>query len=210
MDNDQAVQAYVAKQTEHTEKERALEAAQSRQLQATVASTALQKLGLALVSLRSVHVRTGLGGRMALALEAPIAGEPLQATVLRGGDIVRVEAPGGCGKANGAGEDKEAALRGAVVSVRGNRLVASPGSGDEEVPRAWRGRCTVRKLANDTTYRRTLHALREVSQSPPPLLGVRLAVDNLVERPAWSCARWAARRRASCAAKASASASASA
>ncbi|KAI7825949.1 P-loop containing nucleoside triphosphate hydrolase protein [Kickxella alabastrina] len=174
MDNDQAVQAYVAKQIEHTEKERSLEAAQSQQLQAAVAPTTLQKLGLALVSLRIVHVRTGLGGRMALTLEAPIAGEPLQPTVLRGGDIVRVEAPGGSGKAKGAGEDNEAAMSGVVVSVRGNRLVVSLGSGDEEVPGAWRERCTVRKLANDTTYRRILHALRDLSQSPPPLLGVLL------------------------------------
>ncbi|KAJ2718176.1 hypothetical protein GGI07_005862 [Coemansia sp. Benny D115] len=152
---EQAIQDFVKAQTSFVEKERDTEAEQSQKLTGQLAATHLQRLGLALVNLRITGVRTGLGGRTVLTLEAPIQGDPIQATTLRGGDIVRVEAAGAV--------KEEETRQGVVVSMTQSKVTVALGP-DDDVPEAWKERCTVRKLANDITYRRTLRALKDLGE----------------------------------------------
>ncbi|PIA18594.1 DNA-binding protein SMUBP-2 [Coemansia reversa NRRL 1564] len=120
-----------------------------------MAATQLQRLGFALAGLRITATRTGLGGRLLVTAEAAVAGDALPPTALRAGDIVGVERAGG-------GHNTEALLEGVVWTMAAARVVVALGS-DAVVPTEWRERCSVRKLANDTPYRRMLQALRDLA-----------------------------------------------
>ncbi|KAJ2465936.1 hypothetical protein EV174_006594, partial [Coemansia sp. RSA 2320] len=60
------------------------------------------------------------------------------------------------------------ALSGVVTLVAESRIVVAVGGGPDDggggggVPDDWHERCTVTKLANDTTYKRTIHALNDL------------------------------------------------
>ncbi|KAJ2371738.1 hypothetical protein IW150_004454 [Coemansia sp. RSA 2607] len=160
---ERVIEDFVEEQTKSVEKERAYEAEQTQILVGKISATQLQKLGLALVALRITAVRSGSGGRTVVTLEAPVAGEALQATALRGGDIVGIEAAGG-GKRT-EDDKKSQRLEGVLMSITQNKATVALGP-DDEIPDAWRERCTLRRLATDITYRRILRALTDLQRPP--------------------------------------------
>ncbi|KAJ2158815.1 hypothetical protein GGF46_003506 [Coemansia sp. RSA 552] len=148
---------FVAGHRALVERERQYELEQSQAFLSKMAATRLQRLGYALAGLRITGMRTGLGGKQLLTLEAAVVGDPLPPTSLRAGDIVGVEAAS-ASKAKSGGTSS---LSGVVSAANEGRLVVALGA-DDEVPQAWNERCTVKKLANDTTYKRILHALNDL------------------------------------------------
>ncbi|KAI8321673.1 DNA helicase [Martensiomyces pterosporus] len=154
------VEEFTRKHIALVERERDYEVEQSRALQANWSPTHLQRLGYALVGLRITGTRTGLGGRLLLTLESSVVGDPLPPSTLRSGDIVGVGSP-----SNGKGKKEESTrqpLSGVISHVSEAKLVVAL-SDDAEIPSEWNERCTVTKLANDITYRRILHALKDLA-----------------------------------------------
>ncbi|KAJ2883040.1 hypothetical protein H4R27_003031 [Coemansia aciculifera] len=148
------------------ENERNFEIEQSQALISGLLPTHLQRLGFALVGLRVTNTRTGLGGKTMMTLEAAIMGDPLPPTSLRSGDIVGLCAPGGHkpGKqADKKDQQPTARLSGVVTLVSESKIVVAVGGDDGEIPEDWHERCTVKKLANDTTYKRIIHALKDLT-----------------------------------------------
>ncbi|KAJ2553074.1 hypothetical protein EV175_003071 [Coemansia sp. RSA 1933] len=144
------------------EKERDYEIEQSQALLSNLQPTHLQRLGFALVGLRITATRTGLGGKMLLTLEAAVAGNPLPPATIRSGDIVGLEAPGGKNPAKDKKDEHK--LAGVVVSTSETKIVVALSSDtDDLIPICWHERCTIKKLANDITYKRILFALRDLA-----------------------------------------------
>ncbi|KAJ2813441.1 hypothetical protein H4S07_000680, partial [Coemansia furcata] len=151
---------------ELVEREINYEVEQSQALISGLLPTHLQRLGFALVGLRVTNTRTGLGGKTMLTLEAAVMGDPLPPTSLRSGDIVGLCAPGGHKPSKQAGKKDQqpaAQLSGVVTLVSESKIVVAVGGDDGEMPEDWHERCTVKKLANDTTYKRIIHALKDLT-----------------------------------------------
>ncbi|KAJ2690352.1 hypothetical protein IWW39_000751 [Coemansia spiralis] len=149
---------------ELVENERNYEVEQSQALISGLVPTHLQRLGFALVGLRVTNTRTGLGGKTMMTLEAAVVGEPLPPTSLRSGDIVGLCAPGSHKPSKQAEKkDPAAQLSGVVTLVSESKIVVAVGGDDGEIPEDWHERCTVKKLANDITYKRIIHALKDLT-----------------------------------------------
>ncbi|KAJ2808450.1 hypothetical protein H4R21_000039 [Coemansia helicoidea] len=146
---DSEIAAFVERQSALVEKERSFEVEESQALVRRLPATQLQRLGLALTGVRVTGVRAGLGGKQLVTVEAAVAGDKLPATLLRTGDIVSVG-------------DKDRESSGVVWQATEAKLVVAL-AGDDDAPGDQR--CTVRKLANDTTYKRILGALRDLAQA---------------------------------------------
>ncbi|KAJ2629178.1 hypothetical protein H4R22_003477, partial [Coemansia sp. RSA 1290] len=157
---------FVDKHTQLVERERLAEHDEARALASRLRPTHLQRLGLALAALRITQTRTGLGGRLVLTLEAPVAGAALAPTSLRVGDIVGMQS---AGASNGSEQ-----LGGVIWRLSDTKLTVALNSADAQVPPEWHERCTVVKLASDVTHTRVLRALRDLKAlpKPPPLHAV--------------------------------------
>ncbi|KAJ2219450.1 hypothetical protein IW143_002678, partial [Coemansia sp. RSA 520] len=158
---DDAISQFVERHTQLVERERAYEMEQTRELAARLRPTYLQKLGLGLAGLRITQTRTGLGGKLVLTAEAYVAGDTLAPTTLRVGDIVGVQDAKYDSKPEAKHDAKsEASHLSGVVWAITDTLIKIALNSDTDIPAEWRERCSVVKLANDTTYTRILHALR--------------------------------------------------
>ncbi|KAJ2322892.1 hypothetical protein GGI00_005793, partial [Coemansia sp. RSA 2681] len=164
---DGAIAEFAKTHLELVENERNYEIEQSQALISGLVPTHLQRLGFALVGLRVTNTRTGLGGKTLLTLEAAVMSDPLPPTSLRTGDIVGLCAPGGHKPGKQATDkpdaQKSTQLSGVVTLVSESKIVVSVGGDDGEIPEEWHERCTVKKLANDTTYKRIIFALKDLT-----------------------------------------------
>ncbi|KAJ2400383.1 hypothetical protein GGI23_002066 [Coemansia sp. RSA 2559] len=157
-----SISEFTKKHTALVEKERDYEIEQSQALLSNLQPTHLQRLGYALVGLRITMTRTGLGGKTLLTLEAAVTGNSLPPATFRAGDIVGLEAPGGSKPTRDTKDEKK--LSGVVVSASETKIVVALSSdADDLVPNTWHERCTIKKLANDITYKRILFALRDLA-----------------------------------------------
>ncbi|KAJ2501746.1 hypothetical protein IWW47_003079, partial [Coemansia sp. RSA 2052] len=164
---DGAIAEFAKTHLELVENERNYEIEQSQALISGLVPTHLQRLGFALVGLRVTNTRTGLGGKTLLTLEAAVMSDPLPPTSLRSGDIVGLCAPGGHKPSKQAADkpdsQKSTQLSGVVTLVSESKIVVAVGGDDGEIPEEWHERCTVKKLANDTTYKRIIFALKDLT-----------------------------------------------
>ncbi|KAJ2901949.1 hypothetical protein GGI21_004622, partial [Coemansia aciculifera] len=166
---DGAIAEFAKTHLELVENERTYEIEQSQALISGLVPTHLQRLGFALVGLRVISTRTGLGGKTLLTLEAAVMSDPLPPTSLRSGDIVGLSAPGGHkpGKQTADRPDAQqqgTQLSGVVTQVSESKIVVAVGGDDGgEIPEEWHERCTVKKLANATTYKRIIFALKDLA-----------------------------------------------
>ncbi|KAI9504474.1 DNA helicase [Coemansia spiralis] len=159
---DTSIAEFTKRHTELVEQERDYEIEQSQALLSNLQPTYLQKLGYALVGLRITGSRTGLGGKTLVTLEAAVPGDVLPSSSFRSGDIVGLETPSSSNKQS----KTEQTLSGVLVSALETKIVvALSGDSDDAIPDSWHERCTIKKLANDTTYKRILHALNDLAEA---------------------------------------------
>ncbi|KAJ1976465.1 hypothetical protein H4R34_003969, partial [Dimargaris verticillata] len=174
--------AFVCRQADLITKERTLELDTTAELLRSWSPLHLQRLGLALVGLRITGLRTGLGGKTLVDLEAPHSSGrgTLPTHQLRPGDIVSLQAYH-AGQTDKSGAKKPAktrkggasassatpsssslpSLSGVVYRGTDAKLIVST---TDDIPDDWNERCTVQKLANDVTFKRMLMALATLMQ----------------------------------------------
>ncbi|KAJ2022262.1 hypothetical protein GGI06_001892 [Coemansia sp. S85] len=128
----------------------------------------LQSMGHAFIGLRITDSRHWVGDNLLLTLEAPMAGDVLPKTQLRGGDVVEIDEPGG-GKVMKIYEDVNDSeyLSGVILSISRDRVVLVINAKDA-IPTAWNGRLTIKMLVNDIPFRRTLNSLCNLIELPYP------------------------------------------
>ncbi|KAJ2341164.1 hypothetical protein GGH91_003946, partial [Coemansia sp. RSA 2671] len=135
---------------------------------ADIPAPRLQSMGHAFIGLRITDSRHWVGDNLLLTLEAPMAGDVLPKTQLRGGDVVEIDEPGG-GKVMKIYEDVNDSeyLSGVILSISRDRVVLVINAKDA-VPTAWNGRLTIKMLVNDIPFRRTLNSLCNLIELPYP------------------------------------------
>ncbi|KAJ1929057.1 hypothetical protein IWQ60_001502 [Tieghemiomyces parasiticus] len=173
------------------DRERAEELETTSQVLQTWSPLQLQKLGFALIGLHVTGMRTGLGGRTLIDLET-LYGGPLPPHQIRAGDIVSLEASHAdqvnktaksASKSAVATENGVSRLvSGVVYRIREGKIIVSTA---DEIPAGWNDRCTIKRLANDVTYKRILMALATVAQKCPQVAagsGTSGGGDSLVQK----------------------------
>ncbi|KAJ1977318.1 hypothetical protein H4R35_002349 [Dimargaris xerosporica] len=172
---------FVCHQAELIAKERTLELDTTAELLRSWSPLHLQRLGLALVGLRITGLRTGLGGKTLVDLEAPHSSgrSTLPTHQLRPGDIVSLQAyhagqadkgaakkapkvrKGGANASSAIPSPSSPSLSAVIYRSTDAKLIVST---TDDIPDDWNERCTVQKLANDVTFKRMLMALATLMQ----------------------------------------------
>ncbi|KAJ2547400.1 hypothetical protein GGH95_006638, partial [Coemansia sp. RSA 1836] len=148
--------------------ERAYVITEAKRALAGIPAPRLQSMGHAFIGLRITDSRNWVGDNLLLTLEAPISGDVLPKTQLRGGDVVEIDEPGG-GKAMKIYEDLSDSdyLSGVILSISRDRVVLVMNAKDA-IPGAWNERLTIKMLVNDVPFRRTLNSLCDLIEMPFP------------------------------------------
>ncbi|KAJ2095301.1 hypothetical protein GGI09_004944, partial [Coemansia sp. S100] len=148
--------------------ERAYVITEAKKALAGIPAPRLQSMGHAFIGLRITDSRNWVGDNLLLTLEAPMSGDALPKTQLRGGDVVEIDEPGG-GKVMKIYDDVNDSdyLSGVILSISRDRVVLVISS-KEKIPTAWNGRLTIKMLVNDIPFRRTLNSLCDLIEMPHP------------------------------------------
>ncbi|KAI8920581.1 P-loop containing nucleoside triphosphate hydrolase protein [Entophlyctis helioformis] len=181
------VDAFVVQQLALIEQERQSEMAQVAAMQQAFTPVDLQRRGVVLLALRVTGIRSGLGGRTLVDLEAGAGGsQPLPPHKFRMGDIVSVDehaAGSGSGRgasAKGRAKDKGDAVGAAAADLSTAKAPTGGGGVNagvvyrvtdtvvtvafrEDLPDPLPDRCKLSKLANNITYERMSDAVKGLS-----------------------------------------------
>lgn len=160
-------------QLDFIEAEKVLELQETQAACAQFSKKELERRGLAVTNLEVSGSRTGFGGKIMLELEraSSVASSAISylATILKAGDIVRIEEQAtGSTKKNQILELQRAGVEGVVSRVQDDKVTIvigdSSGSKEEDDPPVLQagGRVWVVKLANSITYDRMTKVMNQL------------------------------------------------
>ncbi|PVU99695.1 hypothetical protein BB559_000504, partial [Furculomyces boomerangus] len=130
------MEKFIQNQLEMINKEFDYELEETKLLQKNYSPKHLQKFGLALVNLRITLVKSGLGGKNIIELEAFVNSNKLPQNQFKTGDIVGIQGKSDNEKLK---EDKDEKLSGIVLRSNEYKISIST---ENEIPSDWRDTCT--------------------------------------------------------------------
>ncbi|KAJ2475142.1 hypothetical protein EV174_005383, partial [Coemansia sp. RSA 2320] len=153
--------AFVNKHAELVVVERDIDLGQMIELLSTKSTAQLEDMGYSLCNLR-IAQRSGTSNNATLVTLEPTRCQELPWTILRTGDIVKLDKPANDHIVRKYDIESPDVISGTISSISNKKLVIYLSS-EDKIPWEWNERCSITRIVFDVPYKRILIALADLS-----------------------------------------------